>query len=113
MEYVKIFHGYIILTQISTDSDPQVEMGMKHQVIQDVVVNEVYLGGSPSLVEELGFGSGPKAYALMQYVMAAHENDPLCMEYTSSAMMNIWKAAGLDLSNVPGAGKMPMSLPSA
>ena len=66
-----------------------------------------------SLVEELGFGSGPKAYALMQYVMAAHENDPLCMEYTSSAMMNIWKAAGLDLSNVPGAGKMPMSLPSA
>lgn len=88
-------------------------MGMKHQVIQEVVVNKVYLGGSPSLVEELGYPSGPKGYALMQYVMAYHENDPLCMEYTSSAMVKIWQAAGLDLSNVPGAAKMPMSLPAA
>jgi hypothetical protein len=94
------------------DTDPEVEMGLKHQVIQDVVVNKVYLGGSPSLVEELGYPSGPKGYALMQYVMAYHENDPLCMEYTSSSMMKIWAAAGLDLGNVPGAAKMPNSNPS-
>jgi len=87
-------------------------MGMKHQVIQDVVVNQVYLGGSPSLVEELGFGTGDRGYALMQYVMCYHENDPLCMQYTSSAMVKIWKAAGLDLSNSPQAAKMPMGLPS-
>lgn len=93
-----------------TESDPQIEMGMKHQVIQNVVVNHVYLGGSPSLVEELGFGSGAKGYATMQYVMAFHENDPLCMQYTSSAMIKIWKAAGLDLSNNPQAAKMPMSV---
>ena len=114
------------------------EMGLKHGIIQDVVVNHVYLGGDPPLVEELGFGSGPKGYALMyvlqmspflflaryshhlhslvhrQYVMAYHENDPLCMQYTSSSMVKIWKAAGLDLSNVnPAAvGKMPMSAPN-
>jgi hypothetical protein len=88
-------------------------MGMKHQIIQDVVVNQVYLGGESPLVEELGFGSGVKGYALMQYVMAYHENDPLCMQYTSSAMVKIWQAAGLDLSNSPQAAKMPMSLPSS
>lgn len=89
-------------------------MGMKHAIIQDVVVNQVYLGGNPPLVEELGFGSGPKAYALMQYVMAYHENDPLCVQYTSSAMVKIWKAAGLDLSNASSGAvaKMPMSIPS-
>ncbi|CAJ1942316.1 unnamed protein product [Cylindrotheca closterium] len=98
--------------QLPSDSDPEVEMGMKHQVIQDVVVNKVYLGGSPSLVEELGYPAGPKGYALMQYVMAYHENDPLCMEYTSSSMVKLWQAAGLDLGNVPGAGKLPGALPS-
>lgn len=84
---------------------------MKHQIIQDVVVNQVYLGGNPSLVEELGYGSGPKAYALMQYVMAEFETDPLCMQYTSSSMVGIWRAAGLDLSNTPQAAKLPMSAP--
>jgi hypothetical protein len=91
------------------------EMGLKHSIIQDVVVNHVYLGGNPPLVEELGFGTGPKGYATMQYVMAYHENDPLCMQYTSSSMVRIWQAAGLDLSNAPTAavvGKMPMSAPN-
>jgi len=97
--------------QIPSDSDKEVEMGMKHQVIQDIVVNKVYLGGSPSLVEELGYPAGPKGYALMQYVMAYHENDPLCMEYTSSSMVKLWNAAGLDLANAPA--QMPMSVPSA
>jgi hypothetical protein len=90
------------------------EMGLKHGIIQDVVVNHVYLGGDPPLVEELGFGPGQKGYALMQYVMAYHENDPLCMQYTSSSMVKIWKAAGLDLSNVNASAvaKMPMSAPN-
>jgi hypothetical protein len=43
----------------SSSIDPQQEMGMKHGIIQDVVVNQAYLGDDPSLVEELGFGSGP------------------------------------------------------
>lgn len=85
---------------------------MKHQIIQEVVVDHVYLGGSPSLVEELGFGTGQEGYAKMQYVMAYHENDPLCTQYTSSAMVRIWQAAGLDLSQSPQAARMPMSPPS-
>ncbi|KAG7339347.1 hypothetical protein IV203_025576 [Nitzschia inconspicua] len=95
-------------------SDPQMEMGLIHAIIQDVVVHQVYLGGDPPLVEELGFGSGPKGYATMQYVMAYHENDPLCMQYTSSSMVKVWQAAGLDLSNAPPAAvaKMPMSAPN-
>lgn len=95
----------------TTSNDPQQEMGMKHGIIQDVVVNQVYLGGNPPLVEELGFGSGPQGYALMQYVMAYHENDPLCAQYTSSSMVKIWHAAGLDLSgaNPAALGKIPMS----
>jgi hypothetical protein len=97
--------------EIPAQSSPEMEMGMKHQVIQDVVVNHVYVGGNPPLVEELGFGSGGKGYATMQYVMAYHEADPLCQQYTSSAMLKIWQAAGLDLSGSPGAAKLPMSAP--
>jgi hypothetical protein len=89
------------------------ELAKKHQIIQNVVVNQVYLGGGSGgkgLVETLGFGSGPQGYAYMQYVMAYHENDPLCLQYTSSAMVKIWKAAGLDLSSSPEAvAKLPLS----
>lgn len=98
--------------QLPPQSDPQMEMGMKHSIIQDAVVNNVYLGGDTPLTEELGFGSGPKGYALMQYVMAYHESDPLCMQYTTSSMSKIWKAAGLDLGESnPTATKLPMSAP--
>merc|ERR1712028_238617 len=83
--------GIMIYTQ-------QIEMGMKHSIIQDVVVNQVYLGGDPPLVEKFGFGKGPTGYATMQYVMAFHENDPLCQQYTSSSMSKIWLSAGLDLN---------------
>jgi len=98
--------------QCPPQSDPQIEMGLKHSIIQDVVVNKVYLGGDTPLTEELGFGSGSKGYALMQYVMAYHESDPLCMQYTSSSMSKIWKAAGLDLGESnPAVAKLPMSGP--
>mmetsp|Transcript_9851 Transcript_9851/g.23988 ORF Transcript_9851/g.23988 Transcript_9851/m.23988 type:complete len:326 (-) Transcript_9851:59-1036(-) len=98
--------------QLPPQSDPQIEMGLKHSIIQDVVVNKVYLGGDTPLTEELGFGSGPKGYALMQYVMAYHESDALCMQYTSSSMSKIWKAAGLVLGESnPAAAKLPMSGP--
>jgi hypothetical protein len=95
--------------KLPAQEDPEMEMGLKHQIIQDVVVNKVYLQG---LVEELGFGSGPTGYATMQYVMSYHESDPLCQQYTQSAMIKIWQAAGLDISGAPGAAKMPMSTPS-
>lgn len=102
--------------QIPPQSDKRIELGIKHSIIQDIVVNQVYLDGDPKpLVEELGFGSGPKGYATMQYIMAYHENDPLCQQYTSSSMAKIWQAAGLNLNTeqvkaMPG-GKLPMSSP--
>ena len=102
----------LLLCLLESDNDK--ELALKHQIIQDVVVNEVYLGGesdSGGLVETLGFGSGAQGYAYMQYVLAYHENDPLCLQYTSSSMVKIWQAAGLDLSqNPPGAvPKLPLS----
>jgi len=100
--------------QLPPQSDPQIEMGMKHSIIQDVVVNQVYLGGDPPLVEKFGFGKGPTGYATMQYVMAFHENDPLCQQYTSSSMSKIWLSAGLDLNTATQAaagGKLPLAPP--
>jgi len=98
--------------QLPPQADQQIVMGMKHAIIQEVVVNKVYLGGDTPLTVELGFGSGPKGYALMQYVMAYHESDPLCMQYTSSSMQKIWNAAGLDLAQSnPASAKLPMSGP--
>jgi hypothetical protein len=90
------------------DSDPEAEIALKHQVLQDVIVNYVYLGkgkgGGPSLVEESGFGPGAKGYAKLQCAMSDHEGDPLIAEYATSAMMKIWSSAGLDLSSVTGPG---------
>jgi len=45
------------------DPDPEIEIARKHEILQQVIVNKVYLGGSPSIVEESGLGSGPQAYA--------------------------------------------------
>ena len=45
------------------EPDTDKELAMKHHVIQDVVVNQVYLGGDgpeKGLVDTLGFGTGPK-----------------------------------------------------
>lgn len=67
-------------------------MAQKHQVLQNVIVMDVYTGGSPSIVEECGFGSGEKGYAQMQCVMAEFENDPLIAQYAGAAMMRIWEA---------------------
>lgn len=87
-----------------TDEDAEVEIAQKHQVLQDVIVNHVYMGGTPSLVEEAGFGKGAQGYAKLQCAMSDHEGDPLIAEYATSAMMKIWSAAGLDLSSVTGPG---------
>lgn len=100
-----------ILQQIQTacaripdNADQELEIAMKHQVLQDVIVNHVYLGGSPSLVEDSGFGPGAAGYAKLQCAMSDHEGDPLIAEYATAAMMKIWSAAGLDVSSVTGPG---------
>lgn len=73
-------------------------MAQKHHAVQEVLVNGVYLGGEPSLVEELGFGSGKDGYVMMQMTMADHQSDPLVTQYVGSAMMQILQVAGLDMA---------------
>jgi hypothetical protein len=76
---------------------------MKHEVLQDVIINVVYMGGSPSLTEECGFGKGAQAYAKIQCAMSDHESDPLIGQYVTAALMRVWEAAGLNLNEaVPG-----------
>lgn len=62
----------------------QLEMAQRHHVVQEILLNEVYLGGNPSLVEECGFGKGEKGYVRMQVVMAEHQSDPMVAQYVGS-----------------------------
>ena len=102
--FVRLFLNRFICHHTHTDENPQVEVALKHKVLQDVIVNSVYLGGSPSIVEEAGFGAGPVAYAKAQCAMSEHEGDPLIGQYASSAMIKIWEAAGLDISSIEPHG---------
>lgn len=82
-----------------------VDMAQKHQIVQETLVHNVYIGGEPSLVSECGFESGEKGYVAMQCVMAEHQSDPLIAQYISSAMMQVLKSAGIDMSEIQKAGE--------
>lgn len=86
------------------DDNVDIELARKHRVLQEILVEQVYLGGSPSLVEELGFGSGALGYAKLQCAMTEHEGDPLMAQYAASAMMKILSAAGIDIDSIQGPG---------
>lgn len=95
-----------------TDPDPEVESAQKHDILQQIIVDHVYLGGKPSITEEAGFGTGPQAYAKLQCAMSDHEGDPLIAQYATAAMLRIWQAAGLDMTSLqqqppppPGGGQ--------
>ena len=92
-----VIHGKTAKIQ---NEDRNVEMAMKHAVLQEVLVQHVYLGGSPSLVEEAGFGTGAEGYAKLQCAMTDHEGDPLCSEYSASAMVKVLEAAGIDFNDL-------------
>jgi hypothetical protein len=93
----------LFVLSVSPDPDPEVEVALKHNQLQQIIVNQVYLGGSPSIAEGAGFGTGRTAYAKLQCAMSDHEGDPLIAQYAASAMMRIWQAAGLDMSQLQGA----------
>jgi len=91
--------------KIESTGDAGMDMAMKHQVVQDTLVHNVYLGGEPSLVEECGFESGEKGYVFMQIALAEHQNDPLVSQYVGSAMMLLLKTAGIDMAAIEAASK--------
>lgn len=92
------------------NDDIELELQMKHKILQEIIVERVYLGGGPSLVEETGFGSGAVGYAKLQCALSDHEGDPLMAEYAATAMMKILAAAGIDIDSVhgPGLGASPL-----
>lgn len=94
---------------LNSTGNAQMDMAMKHQVVQDTLVHDVYLGGEPSLVEEIGFEKGEKGYVFMQGVMAEHQNDPLISQYVGSAMMQLLQNAGIDMSEIESAAKAMQS----
>jgi len=83
--------------------DKQIDAAQRHHVVQQILVNDVYLGGDPSLVEECGFGKGEKGYALMQIVMAEHQNDPMVGQYIGTSMMRLMASAGIDVGSMQQA----------
>lgn len=85
-----------IFDSLHTDAAPGTDFVARHTIVQEVLVNEVYLGGNPSLVSECGFGDGETGYVHMQCAMTDHQSDPLVAQYVGSAMMRILQAAGLD-----------------
>ncbi len=87
-------------SKLESTGDATMDMAMKHQIVQDTLVSDVYLGGDPSLVEECGFEGGEKGYVFMQCVMAEHQNDPLIGQYVGSSMMQLMKAAGIDMQGI-------------
>jgi len=76
---------------------PQVEFQMKNVAVQKVLVEQVYLGGNPSLVQQCGFPQGEIGYVLMQSAIAEHQNDPLISQYIGSAMGRVLESAGIDI----------------
>lgn len=88
---------------LKTTGNAAMDMAQKHQVVQEALVHDVYLGGEPTLLETLGFESNEKGYVSMQCVMAEHQSDPLVAQYIGSAMIQILKTAGIDMSEVQKA----------
>lgn len=84
---------------IPHSDDSKMNMALRHQVIQSVLVNDVYLGGNPSLVEECGYEKGEQGYVKMQCVLAEHQNDPMVGQYIGTAMRQILLSAGIDINN--------------
>lgn len=82
------------------DDDPVRDTNRRHTAVQRVLVEDVYLGGETSLVEECGFGPGEKGYVRLQCAMAEHQNDPLVAQYVGGGMAKVMQAAGIDLSRL-------------
>lgn len=87
--------------KIQSTGNSQIDSAQKHQIIQEALVHDVYFGGDPTLLETVGFDATEKGYVQMQSVMAEHQSDPLVAQYIGSAMMQIMKAAGIEMPQPP------------
>ena len=81
---------------LEVSGTPQDQLAIKHTMVQQVLISQVYCGPTPSLVEEIGFGPGEQGYVKFQSAMAEYQSDPLVAQYMGGAMMQILRAAGLE-----------------
>eukprot|EP00804_Cyclotella_cryptica_P027200 CCRYP_017182-RB/>CCRYP_017182-RB protein AED:0.16 eAED:0.15 QI:0/0/0/1/0/0/2/0/192 len=90
-----------VLEKVARDSEAgrAMELAYKHTAIQKIMVYDVYLSGSPCLVEECGFGKGEEGYVKMQGALADHQSDPLISQYVGGAMLKLLESAGIDMKN--------------
>ena len=88
-----------VVAQNDSEEGRAMELAYKHTVIQNIMVYDVYLAGSPCLVEECGFGKGEEGYVRMQGALADHQSDPLISQYVGGAMLKLLESAGIDMKN--------------
>jgi hypothetical protein len=100
----EILHNIQNRTGGIEEDDKDLELQKKHMVLQTIIVEEVYLGGSPSLVEQTGFGSGATGYAKIQCALSDHEGDSIMANYASTAMIKTLDAAGIEVDSIEGPG---------
>jgi hypothetical protein len=77
-----------------------IELANKNTTIQKIVLHDVYLAGSPSLVEECGFGGGEEGYIRMQGSLAEYQDDPLIHQYVGGATVKLLESAGIDMNSL-------------
>jgi hypothetical protein len=80
----------------SDDQQQRALMEIKHTMVQQVLVNEVYLGDNGKLLKECGFPPGEEGYVALQCAIAEYQTDPVVAQYMGGAMMRVLQAAGLD-----------------
>jgi hypothetical protein len=71
------------------------EESAKHTIVQQMLVEEAYLSGSPSLIEQHGFEAGEKGYVMLQCAMSDYQADPLIQQYIGGGMQKVLETAGL------------------
>jgi len=82
--------------------DDDLETGERHRVVQQVILDRVYLSSpkSEGIVESAGFSAGDDGddavevgYAKMQCALYPHRNDPFIARTGATAMARVWQAA--------------------
>ncbi|KAL7579589.1 hypothetical protein ACA910_007955 [Epithemia clementina (nom. ined.)] len=91
-----------VVGRITNPEDVQQENIMKHNALQQILVNDVYLGSK--ILPQMGFESGAKGYAMFQCSVSDYEGDPLMQQYQTAAMKKVWDAAGLNIHEITGEG---------
>jgi len=98
LSYVKSTLGEADANSDDSKSSPMDILKRKHTTMQETLIEHVYLGGEPSVLEEAGFEKSEIGYVSLQIAMAEHQHDPLIAQYLGGGMMKVMEAAGLNPS---------------